>query len=1012
MRRTPTALLWGVTLALLGGLTPVSASAQVGSVTGRIRDAATLQPIASAQVQIMDTEQGGLSNANGQFLINNVPAGPHRLQVVVLGYGTQTVEITVTAGQVTEVNFDLESEAISLEELVITATGEQRARQVTNKVTQLSGADIASSTPVTDLSDLLVGKAAGVQIIGSSGTVGTGSRIRIRGSSSISLSNEPVIVVDGIRIESNPQSLSIGVGGQDVSRLGDLNPEEIESIEVVRGPSAATLYGTDAANGVIRITTKKGQLGSADFSVYAETGIIQDRNDWYANYDSDCWLVDIADGSCSQTDLSSWNPLKESISTPFKTGHRQQYGVNVTGGNERLNYFVSGEWEAEDGVLGLPKFDRDDLRTEFGDAFSDLPESMFNPNRLERVSLRANFGGQLVESLNFNTRVGFVTSTLQLPNNDNNVLGLLPSALLGTADGTDDGDYGYGFFLPSEVNWQDVTQDVDRFTGSAQFDWEPLDFLRGRATVGLDQVTRTDIENLPREQLFFGATRPLGTRTVNTARISNFTVDANVTANFQLTPTITSRTTVGTQYFISNFTRADAFGADVVAGCSSLTCTGAEFAVDEQTTESRTLGLFIDQEFALNDRLFLNAAVRMDDNSAFGNDFDAIVYPKLGASWVVSEEDFFPELPYTSSLRLRAAWGASGAQPGPTDALRFYNSTAVTVDGEDVVGVTIGELGNPDLEPEQSSEIEAGFDLSLLEDRVGFNLTYYDKTTTDLLIQQPLPPSGGVGNDRFVNLGEVSNTGWELGLDMRLLESPQYIWDLGLQFATNDNELVDLGNLPNGDPIPDIKNGVQWFVEGYPLGGYWDYPYTYEDANGDGLISIDEVIVADEEDYLGSSIPTRDFSAFTSVTLYNTVRLNALMEYRGGHRLNNLTESFRCGFGICQGLHDPNAPLDQQARAVASTFGSPSTDTGHIEDASFWKLRELGATFFVPEAWVARLGANRAALTLTARNLLTITDYTGADPEVNQFGNANFNIRDFLTQPPVRTFVVRVNLSF
>lgn len=1011
MRRTPT-VLWGLTLALVMGLDPVSAFAQVGSVTGRVRDAATLQPIPSAQLQILSTQQGGLTNANGQFLINNVPVGPQQIQVIVLGYGSQTQDITVQSGQVTEVNFDLSSEAISLEELVITATGEQRARQISNKVTQLNGADLAASAPVTDLSDLLVGKSAGVQIIGASGAIGTGSRIRIRGSSSISLSNEPVIILDGIRIESNPNSSSIGVGGQSASRLSDINPEEIESIEVVRGPSAATLYGTDAANGVIRITTKRGALGSAAFQVYAETGLVQDVNDYYANWDADCFLIDVADGTCSaQANLSSWNPLMEDISTPYKNGSRQQYGVNVTGGTERLNYFVSGEWETEDGVLGIPKFDNDRLKTEFGDAYGDLPESLFNPNSLERLSLRANFGGQLFESLNFNTRVGYISSTLNLPNNDNNVLGLLPSALLGTADGTDAGDYGYGFFLPSEVNWQDVVQEVDRFIGSGSFDWRPLDFLQGRLTVGLDQTTRTDIENLPREQLFFGATRPLGTRTVNTARIRSFTFDANMSANFQLTDMISSRTTLGTQYFMGKFTRSDAFGADVVAGCSSLTCTGAEFAVDETTTESRTLGLFVDQEFGLNDRLFVNAAVRMDDNSAFGQDFDAIVYPKLGTSWVISEEPFFPQdLPYFSSLRLRAAWGASGAQPGPTDALRFYNSTAVTVDGQDVVGVTIGELGNPDLEPEQSSEIEAGFDLSLLEDRIGFNATYYAKTTTDLLIQQPLPPSGGVGTDRFVNLGEVTNKGFEVGIDARLLESPDVIWDMGLQYATNANKLVDLGNLPNGDPIPEIKTGEQWYTEGYPLAGYWDFAYTYDDANGDGIIGLNEVTVDSVETYLGSSVPTRDFSAITSVTLFSRVRLNALVEYRGGHKLHNLTESFRCGFAICQGLYDPEASLDQQARAVAGVFYD--TEAGHIEDASFWKLRELGATFFIPESWVARMGANRAELTLTARNLLTITDYTGADPEVNGIGNANFRIRDFLTQPPVRTFVARVNISF
>jgi len=1018
MRMSATGLWRGVTFAAALALLPLGAAAQqVGSVTGQVRDAATAQPLSSAQVQIVSSEQGGLTNANGRFLINRVPVGSQQLRVVVIGYADQVIDINVSADQVTEVMVDMTSEAISMDEIVITATGEQRTRQLANKVSQIDATQFAEGAPITTVSDLLVGKSAGVQIIGSAGTTGSGTRIRIRGSSSISLSNEPVVIVDGIRVDSGSNTNSIGVGGQDTSALNDLNPEEIESIEIVRGPSAATLYGTDAANGVIRITTKRGQLGSATFGVYAEGGIIQDNNTYPSNFGFSpdateaCYAFQTAAG-CSQN-LFDWNPLEESISTPFKTGNRQQYGVNVTGGNERLNYFVSGEWETEKGVLTVPEFDNANLIEEFGDAYGDLPESLFEPNSLERLSLRANFGGQISESLNFSARTGYISSDLQLPNNDNNVLGLLPSALLGTNDDTADGDYGYGFFLPSEVNFQDVSQEVRRFTGSGSLDWAPLDWLSARATVGVDQVTRTDIENLPRERLFFDQTRAVGTRTVNTARVTNYTFDASASANFQLTDFLSSRTTVGTQYFSNLYTRADAFGADVVSGCSSLTCTASEFSVNETTTESRTLGVFVDQEFGFNDRLFVNAAVRLDDNSAFGADFDAIVYPKIGVSWVVSEEGFFPEANVLSSLRLRAAWGASGAQPGPTDALRFYNATAVTVDGQDVGGVSIGELGNPDLEPEQSSEIEAGFDLGLIQDRVNFNLTYYSKTTTDLLIEQPLPPSGGVGDDRWVNLGEVTNKGWELGLDARIIQTPAVLWDAGVQFASNKNELVELGNLPNGEPIPTIKQGIQWFAEGYPLGGYWDFPMEYNDANGDGVIDLDEVTVGEEEVYLGSSIPTKDMSFSTSVTLFNMVRLNALADYRGGYKLMNLTESFRCGFAICEGLYNANASLRDQARALTQTFTADATDDGFIEDASFLKLRELGATFFLPENWASAFGATRASFTATGRNLFTLTDYSGVDPEVNQNGSgANFAIRDFLTQPPVRTFVFRVNLNF
>jgi TonB-linked SusC/RagA family outer membrane protein len=1009
-------------LAITISAYPSPAQAQQdGTVTGQVTDATTSAPIASAQIQVAGTQIGGLSNSNGRFVIQRVPAGPQQLRVVVLGYGERMVDVEVPTGGTATVDIQMSPEAIGLEQIVVTATGTQRARQVANQVSQIDASDIVETAPVTNVSQLLSGRAAGVSVLSSAGTAGAGSRIRIRGSSSISLQNDPVIFIDGVRLESSAESGSIGVGGQMPSRLNDLNPEDISSVEIVKGPSAATLYGTDAANGVVRITTKRGRAGESQFRLYVESGVTQDRNDYPANYTGldaagdACFAFQVGSGACQQAELESFSPLEDPETTPFKTAWRRQYGLSATGGSDRLTYFVSGEWEQEDGVLGLPAFEQANLREQFGDAYDDLPESQFNPNKFERLSLRANFGGNVAEDLNMRVSTGYVSTDLNLPQNDNNVLGLIPSGILGYSNPETADAGGYGFFLPGEVFAMDVRQEVERFTGSAQFEYDPagIEWLTARATTGLDLLTRTDIQNVPRGRVNFGATLPLGVRDVNTARIYNYTVDASASASFQLRDDITSRSTVGTQYFRERFTRADAHGENIVAGTGSI---GGAVITEafEETIESKTLGAFVEQEFGFNDNLFVTGAVRGDDNSAFGAEFDFIVYPKVGVSWVVSETGFFPAWEPLSTLRLRGAWGRSGAQPGPTDALRFFTPTAITEGDEDAPGVTFGELGNVDLEPEQSSEIELGLDASFLADRFNMELTYYDKTTTDLLIEVPLAPSAGVGNDRFVNLGEVSNRGWEAGLQARLIQNPTMQWSVGVLASTNDNELVELGNLPSGEPIPTIKQGIQWFAEGYPLGGYWDKPMSFEDANGDGIIEPSEVTVGEEEVFLGSAIPTEEVSFSTQVTLWNTVRISGLLDYRGGHKLRNDTEAFRCEFGICEGFNDPRSSDHAQARALTQAVlpASQRTLDGFVEDASFWKLREVGATIYLPERWAAGIGSERSTLTFTARNLATWTDYSGIDPEVNQFGQDNFLTRDFLTQPPTRSFAVRFDLIY
>jgi hypothetical protein len=417
--------------------------------------------------------------------------------------------------------------------------------------------------------------------------------------------------------------------------------------------------------------------------------------------------------------------------------------------------------------------------------------------------------------------------------------------------------------------------------------------------------------------------------------------------------------------------------------------------------------------------MFLTGALRGDDNRAFGSDFDYIVYPKVSLSWVVSNEAFFPRNSFLSSVRLRSGWGSSGVRPGTTDAVRFFAAAPATDGASSVTGVTYGgaggNFGNPGLKPEKSTELELGADLSLLSDRLGLELTYYSKKTHDALIESPLAPSLGVSATQWLNAGSISNKGFEGSLNARILDTRPVKFELGVVGSQNDNEVLDLGVDNRGQARQPILLGDQRHVQGYPAGGFWARPIlTYADANGDGIIAISEMTIDTAFRYLGTPFARTQLGITPTITLFDKVKLYALLDYRGGHKQLNLTEVFRCNNtgSNCRGIVDRTSSPFEQARALAASVAAPVTNAPFIEDASFTKLREVSLTFFAPDSWSRMLRVDRLSLTITGQNLKTWTNYTGVDPEVQETTTSLFGTRDFLTQPPVRTWLARVNFTF
>lgn len=971
---------------LLVAVSPGMVSGQdTGTITGTVRDAGTQRPLQGAQVFLPGTQFGTITNSAGRFLLLNIPPGEVTVRVELIGYTAAEQTVTVTATGTASVDFELESSALQLDELVVTATGVRRKVEIGNAVSTISAAAEVEERPISTVSDLLQARATGVQVIGSTGSLGMGARIRIRGSNSASLSNEPIIYVDGVRIDNDPNSISFETGGQSPSRLNDLNPEDIESIEIIKGPSAATLYGSIAANGVIRITTKRGRAGQARWSAFLETGQVSDVATYPANYrgvetsHSTCTLFDMAEGLCNQTGLEAYQPLNDPAVSPFRDGRLGRLGLSVSGGTDIFTYFLSGNYADDQGVLPI--------------------------NNVRRATFRGNFGAQVTNELNFRLSTGYVSSDLELPLNDNFALGLMGQGLNGFS--TPDINNGWGEFTPEELFTIETKQNIRRFTGGLEAEWRPTSELNFRASGGLDFTSRWDNQFFPTGEAPAFLNYDKGARFSNRFQTFNYTVDIGGSYTRALTENIQSRTSVGFQY-LQNLTQGTmATGLQLVSGSSSIAGAAVTFS-DEETIEQRTAGVFVEEQINIQDKLFLTAAVRADKGSAFGSALDAVLYPKISASWLISEEGFFNPGSWLNSLRLRAAWGDSGVQPGTNDALRFFLPIAATVDGgQNVTGVTFGGVGNSNLKPERSREFEFGVDAEMYSGRLGVQLTYYNKKTQDALVLRQLPPSLGVGAGRFENLGSVQNTGLEVDLNGRLVETSDVSLDLNIVGTFSSNELKKLG-----EGIPPVIFGLQRHAVGTPLGGYWDEPILgFSDANGDGLIGKDEVQVGDTAVYLGTPFATRDIAFRASVGLFgDRVTVNALLNYRGGQKLYNATGAWRNGNSNTRELNDPSASLEDQARAIASKF--LGTNAGYIEDASFWRLREVSVTFNAPQEWAGSFGASRMSLTVSGRNLGLWTGYSGLDPEISSTGQSNFTVSEFLSQPPVRMWTARVNVSF
>lgn len=1030
---------FATSLAAIGALVasavaPSSAQAQAatGTVTGRVTDAASGSPLANTTVRVVGTQVGSLSGEDGSYTLRGVAAGTVNLQFTRIGYEARSATVAVTAGQTATLNVQLTSAAFSLSAVVTTVTGQQRKVELANTTAQINLADKVAELPTPTMGAVLSGRAAGVQVV-NGGAAGAGSRVRIRGQSSLSLTSEPVVIIDGVRVTSSVASAAtggdqfgagVGTGGSAPSRLDDINPEEIENIEIIKGPSAATLYGTEAANGVISITTKRGKSGKTRYNFYAENGISSNSRpfpDMYSLWGKTagqtasriCTLSQVL-GGCAVDSLSRGNILSTDSLTAIDQGRRSQYGMQVSGGSDRVQFFLSGETESETGIYKMPLRDQIQLQTIRG--LSSLPEEQIRPNALDRNSFRANVSAQLASNLTMQVSSGYVNSDVRLPQNEDNSQGLMVNAMGATwrQDLRDPTGYpllGARSWSMGEVFSQTTTQGINRFINSLAAQYTPFGWLSTRASVGYDFTGREDKQyNRVNEGPYEGQVR-LGNVVNQRTELSQATVDLGGTGTWNIRQGITAKTSVGMQFIRNMSVRTGATGQGLPPGALTVTA-AATRSSSEATLEKRTLGYYAEEVLSLGDKLFITGGLRRDAASAFGDKFRAVYYPKLGASWLLSEQEFFPRPEWLNTLRVRATYGASGQIPGPTDALRYFQANPLTVaGGSDAPSVSLTAIGNADLKPEFSAETEAGFDLTMFNSRTNIEVTYYDKNTKDAIIQRQVAPSLAGIQTRFENIGDIQNKGLELVYNQKVLDRSNIAMDFTFTGSTNRNQMTALA--PGVSAIFTGNRNTQRNQPGYPLFGLWSRTYTYADANSDGILALSEMTFSDSASFIGATYPTREIAFSPTVELFNRkLRLSGQVDSKWGYKKFNNTLRHRCqGGASCRGLYDKSAPLEVQAAALA--VNQQNVFYGMFEDGSFTRFREASIAYELPTSLASRVRASRLSVILTGRNLGVLTDYSGVDPEAAQSSNSDTRgNEEYFATPPLRYLTLRLNANF
>ncbi|HUQ80808.1 MAG TPA: SusC/RagA family TonB-linked outer membrane protein [Gemmatimonadaceae bacterium] len=992
MRSLPSIVFSFLGLAVVVANAQPLQAQQLGSIRGRVMVEGVNRPLGNVQVSVVGTAIGAQTNDNGEYRLNSVPPGPRNVRVQRIGFAAATSAVTVAAGETATLDFTIREAPVSLEQVVVTATGDVRRKEVANSMATIS-AETIQDAPVANAQQLLAAQTPGVTVLGNSGQPGAGGVIRLRGNNSISQSNNPIIYVDGVRIYSG-DTPTVPNARQVMNPFNDIRSEDIERVEVMKGASATTLYGTEASGGVIQIFTKRGRAGKPQWSVEVVGGT-NDLN--YLDVPGDptgVFLKECRGANMYGIDVTATSatygqnvPFEDSTCPSsnkwIRTGAVQRYSTSVGGGGDVMQYFLTGNYSDEQGAV--------------------------DPGEFKTGGFRGNFSFKPLQQLELSLNSSYQRGDQQWIPDGNLANGFLLNVARGTA-----GNYRGGGCSNATIICMNnaaaltigTNSRTDHFISGFAVNYTPITGWTNRLSVGYDYNGAENRSLIP-----FGHIRvPTGNLSQQNWNRKFLSIDLASSYRKDFGSAWVSTTSVGGQVFQDNLFQTNVTSTEFSGPGEPVLTSGAIRTVGTDTRRRVVnAGLFAQEQLGWRDRAFLTLGLRVDGNSAFGEDFGLQPYPKLGVSYVLSEHGFWPSGKW-ETFKLRAAIGEAGKAPGAFDATRTWDPIA---GDEAKPGFTPNQLGNSKLGPETTREMELGFETSAYAGRYSVDFTYFNTRTLDALIQVRYPPSQGFLNRQLENIGEVKNQGIEARVEAGLIRRQSVDWRGRVNLTHLKSEAVDLGD----ETVIAVGGSFTEVRKGYPVTSV----FARKLLNGN---KFEDPQFTTDNQFIGPTFPDNILGLGTTLNLWDRLSIDMLGELqKGGYNINyvGFQNANRGNWRPC---------YDVQRKIVAASKGNPSAlsdvtalqrarcsldravqfSDWWIEPIDFFRLRYATVSYKIPPRILR--GVQNATLTLAGRNLFYSSDYSGLDPESADQSDSQVGRREYYVLPQLRSFSIALRMGW
>ena len=1010
-----------------------SVLAQDRTITGQVRDDVTDEQISFPQVTVDGTTVGTVGGEDGRFTMQ-VSQGAVRLIIQRIGYRSTIIDLPADQDVV---DATLTVDYLRVEELVVTGRAtETRRANLANSVGTIDGTEI-NTTPQETIDKAISGRVAGAVVSKNSGAPGGGIQLNIRGSASINAQAEPLYVIDGViasnvAIPSNANELTGAAGGsnpsldQDVlqNRIADINPEDIETIEVLKGASAAAIYGSKASNGVVIITTKRGsgpnqvrlafQGGAFDLSNKLGSRVFETQAD----------AISAFGAAGGQLCTSSPCPVFDNEQAlAGRNSFSWQGDLQVSGGQPgNTTYFGSGQWRDDEGIITNTGFERQSGRLNVNTVVGGVADFSFNTN-LIRSNARRGLTNNGNNSVSYYMVFPFSPNLVDMRAGPD---GLFPKNGAILADGSESNFVQAGSNPLQTASLLENDETVWRLLGSMNLDLELVNNEKDRfviiAPVGVDFFNQKNRLFSPPDMFWEGVDGLPGTSLDSRSESLAINVGGNGVWTHQFSGSqLTSSVGLGYEYRDLAINRT--IGRDLTAG-KNKTDAAVQVNIVEQQARIEDFGFYVQEEWlGLDDRLLLTGMIRFDQSSANGETSKLFIFPKGAASYRILEGsnpgNFFSE------VKVRAAYGQSGNQPlcDVREGCQKFTSLRLDVNLEGKAGTVLeGTAGSPLLAPERAAEFEAGIDITGLNDRLTLEFTGYVNNITDIILERTVAPSTGF-NDEIANQATLRNVGFETTIGWTPFVSSGFTWLSRTIFYFNKSEVRDLQGLApfEADAGFGLALGGFFVQEGESL-----TQMVGSDSNCTGNPAVDEPVPGTEACLVtpefggtgiagqrksGDSEPTFLMSFVNDFTIARNLNLYTMFEWRYGNDIINLTELLYDLGSNSADWDSPDGVIDPVNECHPNCSGEERTQTAFsiaypwIQAASFFKARDISLTYSLPSSWAsAFFNSQQIRFRLAMRNLFTISNYRGLDPEVSNFGNQNVGRAiDVAPFPPSRS---------